>query len=79
MTPRMRQLLEMMKAGEELVWAGGDVWVGLERTNVEMVYRLMRRIWISEDNMQSGDEYMIFHINEWGLAALGSERWANCR
>jgi len=70
----MRQLLEMMRDGEELVWAGREVWVGLERTNTAMVYRLLRLMWISQDStMHQDDDYMTFYINERGLAALGVE------
>ena len=71
LTKRARQLLQLMADGEELVWSGRDVWVGLDRTNTAMVYRFMRRMWISLDNTCSyDDDYMIFYISPRGLEVL---------
>ena len=68
MTPRQREILQMLVDGENILWDGGRVaYAGITRTSVAMVYRLIRRMWIRED--EEGSNYWI--ITERGKDALG--------
>ena len=67
MTPREREILQMLVDGEDIYWDGSqDAYAGHEKTSVEMIYRLIRRIWIRQDNLS--DSY--WTITERGREAL---------
>ena len=69
MTPRQREILQMLVDGEDIYWDGGRlVYIGLERTSVEMVYRLIRRMWIKQDGQSLNSPYWM--ITETGRQAL---------
>ncbi len=67
MTPRQREILQMLVDGENILWDGGRVaYAGLTRTSVAMIYRLIRRMWIREDSIST--DY--WEITETGRQAL---------
>lgn len=67
MTPRQLEILQMLEDGDNILWDGGRVaHAGLTRTNIAMIYRLIRRMWIRED--EEGSNYWI--ITERGRQAL---------
>lgn len=67
MTPRQREILQMLVDGENILWDGGRVaYAGITRTSVAMIYRLIRRMWIREDSIST--DY--WEITETGRQAL---------
>lgn len=67
MTPREREILQMLVDGENIFWDGGQIaYAGLTRTSVEMIYRLIRNMWIREDSISDG----YWSITERGREAL---------
>lgn len=69
MTPRQREILQMLVDGDNILWDGGCVaYAGSTRTSVAMIYRLIRRMWIREDE---DSDYWI--ITERGQEALRGE------
>ena len=54
----------------DIYWDGGrEAWIGHQRTSVEMIYRLIRNMWIREDSVS--ERY--WHITERGMDALEVE------
>ncbi len=72
LTKRQAELLGIMRDEDEyLIVSGSEVWVGTQRTSVAMAYLMLRYMWISEAQDGPLDEdYMMYIINERGLAAL---------
>ena len=70
LTKRQRELLERMAAGEELVESGLEVWIGDERTNMQMLLFFLRNVLMSEDAGYSGAGSRYYYINEWGRRVL---------
>lgn len=73
LTKRQRAILETMKAHQheedgELVMDGGEVWIGLERTSVAMLYSLLRLCAINQESVGGGSE--VYVINGTGLKLL---------
>ena len=78
MTPRQREILQMLVDGESLYWDGGLVaYIGNERTSIEMIYRLIRRAWIKQEGQSYKSPY--WDITERGRDALADtqERLTN--
>ena len=77
LTRREAHLLQMMDDGEEMVQEGRCVYVGLERTSPAIVFRWLRRMWISEDSYQHTEgNYYIYGINQRGKKALEEHKKA---
>jgi hypothetical protein len=66
LTKRQKQLLEMMRDGEEMVIYGRDVWVGDERTSPKIWKFFIEHILISGDSVMKA----YYHINESGKLLL---------
>jgi hypothetical protein len=62
-------LTKMRDNGDDIVIEGGQVWVGDDRTNVKLVYNLLRRSLISCDDLSKIERYV---INGTGRDALKS-------
>ena len=72
MTPRQREILQMLVDEEDIFWDGGrEVWIGIERTNVAMIYRLLNRMWIKQDSQSLNSPYWM--ITHRGREALQKE------
>lgn len=68
-TPRELEILQMLADGEDLYWDGGrEAWAGTQRTSVEMVYRLIRKMWIKQDGQSAEESYWL--ITERGRLAI---------
>lgn len=72
LTKRQAELLAIMRDEDEyLVISGSDVWVGFQRTSVAMAYMMLRFMWIGSSSGEfQHKDYLIYTINERGLAAL---------
>lgn len=71
MTPRQRELLQMLVDEEDIYWDGGPIaYVGLTRTNAAMMYRLLRRMWIKQDEQSHDSPY-------WTISCTGREALSN--
>ncbi len=71
MTPRQREILQILADGDNIIWDGGRVaYAGITRTSVAMIYRLILRMWIKEG--ERGSDYWI--ITERGREALLKEK-----
>lgn len=50
MTPREREILQMLVDGETILWDGGRVaYAGLTRTSVALIYRFLLEVDMSEE------------------------------
>ena len=66
LTPREREILQILADGDNIIWDGGRVaYAGNSRTSIELVYRLIRYMFIREDE---DSNYWI--ITEGGRDAL---------
>lgn len=70
MTKRQREVLQFLadNPDEDLVMDGGHVFYGLNKTNVKLVYNLLRMVAISQDSYSD----IRFYINETGHKLLRS-------
>lgn len=68
-TPRQRQILQLLKDGEELVYEKrGGCWVDLEKTNTRLLEQLIRYCCVSQDSIDKDVEH--WSINETGEMTL---------
>jgi hypothetical protein len=68
LTKREKQMLSLMKDGEEMFVSGMNVWVGEVRTNYKLFLSLLRLCAIRKDCETTNAEY--WEINETGLSLL---------
>lgn len=67
MTPRQREILQMLVDGENIYWDGGrDAYIGNSRTSVAMIWRLVRRMWIKQEGQ-------IAYASYWTISQTGRE------
>lgn len=66
LTNRQREILNLMRDGEELAAYGLEIWCGDIKTSRQLFNFLLRHVLISQDSEQ--EHY--YHINEAGLRLL---------
>jgi hypothetical protein len=71
LTVRQRQLLELMRSGEDCIEERRGVWVGEEQTNVATLLFFLRHCLVSEIENPGG--LRMYEINGWGERALVDE------
>lgn len=68
LTQRQRQLLELMRGGEDCIQEGLGVWIGEERTTVATLLFFLRNCLLTGPDDSGGcDRY---ELSEWGVRAL---------
>lgn len=74
LTARQREILELMRSGEDLVLSGLRCWCGDEQTSSRLFNFLLRNVLISRDSWQES----YYHINEAGERLLNGHRDIYC-